>query len=169
MAKYQNKIKKNITKEKEMKKEQIKKDHPLRDQLVKIIICVLVVIAFMIMISALGNRKYKKPEAEITYDEIIAGQTFNRGEETYYVLFCDFAEDKEIMDLLTKISTKEKLYKVNLKNSMNKDIISDKGNDKVNDASELKINGPTLIKIENNKNVQYVEGTEQVKKILTSL
>ena len=52
---------------------------------------------------------------------------------------------------------------------MNKDYISEKGNSSASTVGELKINGVTLIKIEEGKNVEYIEGSSNVETYLKNM
>lgn len=170
MAKSKKKIIKNIEKNKEKKKE----ERSVKTNILtatKIIITIIILIIAMAIITAIVNEKDKtnSNENSISYDEIMAGQTFNRSEEEYYVVFYEFESDEDLTSAIEKVSNTKKIYKVNLKNSMNKNVISTDSNKTATTASDLKISGTTLIKIENNKNIDYIEGYDQVKEYLSNL
>lgn len=169
MSKIENKIKKNITKEKELKEEQEKKENYSKRQvinLLKILISILLVVLAVCMIVKFANGDFKKEKEEnVDYTNIVAGQTFTRSEDEYYVLFYD---NDEILDKI-KSSITETIYKVDLNSSLNKNIISEEGNSKAEDAESLKINGTTIIKIEDGKNVSYIEGYDAVVDYLNEL
>ena len=63
----------------------------------------------------------------------------------------------------------DKVFKVNTKDKLNSSVINTSSNAKASSADELKINGVTLIKIENGKNVEYVEGLSNVLSSLSNL
>lgn len=128
---------------------------------------IIVILAIILVFCIIGKIKDKKAEDETKYDDsnITAGQTFTRNDEEYYVLFYD---DESILNSINS-STKSKIYKVNLKLSINKGIVSEDSNNAANDASSLRINGPTIIKIKNGENVSYVEGKEKVENILKNI
>jgi len=169
MSKIKNKIKKNITKEKEFKEEQEKKENYSKKQvinLLKILISILLVVLAVCMIAKFANGDFKKEEKEsVDYTNIVAGQTFTRSEDEYYVLFYD---NDDILDKI-KSSITETIYKVDLNSSLNKNIISEEGNSKATNAESLKINGTTIIKIEDGKNVSYIEGYDNVVNYLKEL
>ena len=60
----------------------------------------------------------------------------------------------------------DKIYYVNLANTMNKSINSSESNKDAKDASELKINQSTLIKFSNGGIVDYVEGQDSINEYL---
>ena len=170
MSKYKKKVQKNIVKNKEKQKEEF----PTKNKIMSFAktvfaIIVLAIAVSIIAIAANDNYHFADKEVTISYDEIIAGQAFTRSEETYYVAFYEFNSSEDLSSTISELSSKNKVYKVNLKSAMNKDIIALKGNNKANSAEELQIAGPTLIKIEKGKNVNYVEGFEQIKTYLNSL
>ena len=168
MSKIENKIKKNITKEKEMKEKLEKKENYSKKQvinLLKIIIAILLTVLVVCFIAKLANGDFKKDEEEsVDYTNIVAGQTFTRSEDEYYVLFYD---DEAILDKIGSVT--DAIYKVDLNSSLNKNIVSEEGNPKAEDAESLKINGTTIIKIEGGKNVSYIEGYDAVVDYLNEL
>jgi hypothetical protein len=126
---------------------------------------VLIVFALFYFITTLvaGNKpilhEKEKTPAVIQYKEILAGETFNRLDSEYYVLFFDFnGEDASYYKTIA--STSEKIvYIVDLSNSFNKSIVSEETNKSAQNASELKVKEATLIKIKNKRNVLYFEGS----------
>jgi len=168
MSKIENKIKKNITKEKEIKEKLEKKENYSKKQvinLLKIIIAILLTVLVVCFIAKFANGDFKKDEEEsVDYTNIVAGQTFTRSEDEYYVLFYD---DEAILDKIGSVT--DAIYKVDLNSSLNKNIVSEEGNPKAEDAESLKINGTTIIKIEGGKNISYIEGYDAVVDYLNEL
>jgi hypothetical protein len=89
----------------------------------------------------------------------------------YYVMFYDF-EDPTASVYETIISnyktshTDAIIYKVDLSKGFNQPYISETSNVNVSKINDLKIKGPTLIKIKNGSNVSYGEGKDVIKNIL---
>ena len=112
------------------------------------------------------SSKDTKEQQEIQNVEIIAGTTFNRSDSEYYVLFYDFDGPEAVyLDYLfnTYASLENKyIYKVDLGNGFNKKFVSNETNSKASKASELKVKDATLMKVQEGKNVLYVEGSSQV-------
>lgn len=115
----------------------------------------------------------KEKEVEIQNVEILAGETFNRVDETYYVMMYNF-DDKENAPKYSSIYSvyyanggSEKIYVVDLSKKFNTGYITD-SNSKVNITSieNLKVVDGTLIKVENGKGTLKVIGEEQIKKTL---
>lgn len=166
MSKIENKIKKNITKTKSVDI----KENPIKNQILnftKIICGILISVIAVCIIANIANGNYnlEEEQKETDYTNIVAGQTFTRSDDEYYVVFYD---DEKILDTINNVSF-ETIYKVDLNSSLNKNIVSEKGNPKAEDAESLKINGTTIIKIEDGKNVSYVEGYDKVISYLNEL
>lgn len=166
MSKVEKKFQKNM----EKSKVNVVKEDSSKNQILNFlkIICGILVIAIAVgMVSNFlsGNNKKKEEPNEADYSTILAGQTFTRNDKEYYVVFYD---KEDILEKIDKVKNKN-IYKVDLSSSLNKSILSENGNSKANDAESLKINGTTLIKIEDNKNVLYIEGYDKVVDYLAKL
>ena len=164
MANLKKTIKKNIKKNIELKKHEDKKKEKVIN-LLKIVGSILFVIVLAVLVTKLANGDFAKKE-ETVDTTILAGQTFDKKYDTYYVVFYDFDSDSSVTSRLKNIST-NKVFKVNTKDKINSSVISTSS--KASSADELKINGVTLIKIENGKNVEYVEGLSNVLSSLSNL
>ncbi len=139
-----------------------------------IVIIILVMYALTLGAKKLGwfDLGYTKPSvgnATISYDNILAGMTFNRADSEYYVLLADFdSEDSIYLRSLENLYNDKKdgklpIYAVNLGNDMNKSVVSEEDNPSAQSPSELKISDATLIKISNGRNVKYVKGVDDIK------
>lgn len=113
-----------------------------------------------------------KAATEISYDEILLGNVFNKPEKTYYVIFDTYGEQTNNVYIEYLISSKEyenKIYKVDMSNPMNKSAISTESNEKATKASELKINDTTIIKVVSGKILGYITGEEEIISYLEKL
>ncbi len=110
-----------------------------------------------------GNDNNNTEQTVIQYSKILAGETFNQKETEYYVIF---AEQESVnystYQLLSNNNSDKHIYIVDMDNPLNEKYKSDKSNSSANKVSELKINGDTMIKINNKQNVLYVEGVTQI-------
>lgn len=168
MANRKKAIQKNIKKNKEIKKHEDKNKEKVI-KVLQIVACILFVIVVAVLITKLANGDFGKKDEPTTVDTtILAGQTFDKKYDTYYVVFYDFDNDSSVTSRLENIST-NKVFKVNTKDKLNSSVINTSSNTKASSADELKINGVTLIKIENGKNVEYVEGLSNVLSSLSNL
>lgn len=107
----------------------------------------------------------------IQYNEILAGSTFNKSDDKYFVVYYDMSSE-DISDISEAISTynsKEDslpLYVVDMSNSLNKKYVSKESNKSVTSAADLRINGVTLVRIKNGKLDKYLEGETEVVEYL---
>lgn len=120
--------------------------------------------------TADNNTKDNTP-ATIQYDEILAGETFNMNNDEYYVMFYNFNDStagiyKAIVTNYTTANVSAKIYTVDLSKGINATYMGDIGNPSVSSIENLKVNGPTLIKIKNGLKVSYGEGKDAIKSIL---
>lgn len=144
----------------------------------KIILYTLIVILFLagmyFFTSFLVKRnKYIKSTkvdnslVTIQYSEIILGEVFSMSEEEYLVLCFDKNDEKTTLSSLASSlisASKIKLYTVNLASAFNKGLQGDESNKKPEKASDIKINGPTLLHIKNKEVVDYIETEDEIKK-----
>lgn len=168
------KVKKKITKNIKQVNERKQKKYPFKEQVLgytKILYTILIVSIVLYVFTSLLKGQYlsEKKETLINYETILAGQSFSRAPEKYYVVFYEFDEEVDLTTTISNLSSGAKIYKVDLGSAMNKNVINDKSNPKASEASELQINGTTLIVIENNKNIEYIEGTEKVTNYLNGI
>ena len=111
-------------------------------------------------------------EAEIQYQEILAGNSFSVDKGHYYVLYYDMSDENlksSYTSLITAYEEKENhmsIYTVDISSAFNKKYISDISNVNVANIDDLKIPGPTLIEIQSGKAINYVEGQEKIEDIL---
>ena len=144
----------------------------------KIITCVLAVLIILVFVYLLTNFIIKRSVADyitknndkttLQYDEILSGQSFDKKDSEYLVLFFN-EEDTIYQTLISNYQSKDEhlpIYYVNLKNRMNKNCVSNESNKDATTSSELKINGPTLIKFTNNEISDYIEGEDSITEYL---
>lgn len=153
--------------------------------LIKIFVGVILVLALTYFIGGLlngtihlgGKKKKTEEETVIQYSEILAGESFTRNEDSYYVLYGNL-ESKEFDSIETyrlTYSYKEnslKIYEVDTTKNFNTSIVANKDEiyaSKPSSINELKVYGTTLLKFNNHKVVERIEGTEEVTNYLNSL
>ena len=145
-----------------------------------IVICVLGLFYLLtIYITNKHSDKDTKEETEtsdvsINYDEILIGRAFSMSDEDYIVVLYDSSNNEistTYSGLISTYKAKEDhlpIYTVNMNNSLNKSYsTTDASNTSPTKASELKVNGPTLIRITNGSLVDYVEGEESITNYLS--
>lgn len=146
-------------------------------KIIKISLGVVIILALTYFVTAIAtgeiklgnNKKIEETETNIQYEEIIAGQIFNRSDKDYYVLLFDFTDTYasyylSLKDTYTQKDKSLSVYIVDLEKQINKEIVSEDGNAKVyvDDIKKLKVSNPTLIRIKNHKVVQSIEDKDKI-------
>lgn len=114
------------------------------------------------------KKEEESAEVEIQFDEILLGSSFSIKDKEYLVLYYEFENEDVNTDLDSLVSSYRMsnedpyLYVVNMSDALNSGFISDKSKIDVTKASELKINGPTLIRFEDGKIDDYIEGIDDI-------
>ena len=115
-----------------------------------------------------GYTAPTKDATTFSYEYIPVGTVFNRTEKTYFVLFDNYennyTNDAYINSLLE--DNKTPVYKVDMSLKENAKVKSDKANKNAKNASELKINDITLIKISKGAISEYIVGSEKIEEYL---
>ncbi|MDD4036412.1 MAG: hypothetical protein PHS45_03725 [Bacilli bacterium] len=139
--------------------------------IILIAIFMIIYLLTMVMTGEIKKRDKtpdSKPRVYIQYNEIIAGEIFNRPENEYYVIFYDYngKEAALINDVVDKHMSKEsniKVYKVNLASGFNTLIYDeDNINIETNKLEELKVNDTLLIKIKDKENILQVTDIAEI-------
>ena len=119
------------------------------------------------------DEKDTKQEVTFSYDEILLGRSLSMQDDEYLVLFYDKSDEKisELYDqLYSDYKSKEEhlsIYYVDMSNGFNKTFSTTEESNKAPlDVSEFKINGPTLIRVNNHAVLDYYEGEESIKSII---
>lgn len=149
--------------------------------IVCVIICVFCAFYFLTVFiskddssSTNSNSSNKKTTetTNISYDEILLGRSFSMEDGEYLVLYYDKDNSdlsSEMGSALSTYNNKDShlnVYTVDMSDALNSSFISDEANHDAKDASEMKISGPTLIKFNNNKIDDYIEGKEEITEYL---
>ena len=140
-----------------------------------VVVAVLVVLFMYFLTTRIlakddSSNEDKVRENAIQYDEILAGESFNKTGE-YYVIYYDSTDQySSISSLISsyQLNNKDvKLYSVDLSDGMNKKYITD-GNIVTKDASSLKVKENTLIKFNNGKVDEDITDMNEITSILNS-
>lgn len=118
-----------------------------------------------------NNDKEVNQEVAIDYSQILGSQVFTQKPKEYYVIAYDY--ESEETDVINYVLQQNLLvtpyYYVNTNSQFNKGVVGTTSNKYAQNYKDLKINGTTLIKVSNNKNVEYIEGYDAVIKYLKDL
>ena len=149
--------------------------------IVCVIICVFFAFYFLTVFiskddssSTNSNSSNKKTTetTNISYDEILLGRSFSMEDGEYLVLYYDKDNSdlsSEMSSALSTYNNKDShlnVYTVDMSDALNSSFTSDEANHDAKDVSEMKISGPTLIKFNNNKIDDYIEGKEEITEYL---
>lgn len=175
MTKNTMKLKYKPAKREKNKKVEVENDFK---SIIRTMIIVLITIGVMYLLmlgmEKLGvfQRGYTRPdkgETEVSQTFINIGTVFNRDNDEYYVLFDNYESDYTQSTYINYLIDKEediKVYKVDMSKNENKKYASEEENDDAQSVEDLKINGVTLIKIEDHENVRYISGREDIEEYL---
>lgn len=150
-------------------------------RLFKIVGFVVVVLLLFYLVFAIFSgeisfsSKEEKSEVEIQNTEILAGSTFNREGDEYYVLFYDFDGDNaikcsSIRSLYVQKYPTNKMYIVDLGSAFNKNyVIDDVKSVSAKDASNLKVVDATLVRVTNGVGTVIAAGIDALANYQTTL
>lgn len=147
-------------------------------RVIKILVVIAVVLVAFYFLTAFilkhGSRvsttvDNTPSEADIQYQEILAGNSFSQKDDHYFVLYYDMS-DENLHSIYTNIiSTYEEsddhlpIYTVDMSSAFNKKYVADESNASVEELNSLRIAQPTLIEFENGSVMDYVEGEEAIR------
>ncbi len=141
------------------------------------IICVFLVF-YIITVYVTGNNVTKSDEEEeetvsISYDEIILGRSLSMGKEEYLVVFYDGSNEELVEDygnMIRDYRNKEEhlpIYVVNMSKIYNSRFeTTEESNKNPDTTANMRINGPTLIRVIDEKVVEYLEGKDAISGVL---
>ena len=133
-------------------------------KVIKIGIGVLLVLGIVYFVTAIasgeikfGKKEKEKVETEIQYQEIIAGETFNRKASEYYVLFMNFTDSYasyylSLIDNYNGTDNSLPFYTVDIEKKINTDYVT----------NTLKVENPTILKISNSNTVETITGKDNI-------
>lgn len=148
--------------------------------ILKIVFAVIIILLVLYYILAVfvtkeidvsGNKDSSSNEMDSSYsvsNKILATNTFRQVDQVYYVYYYDFDEENEDIASLVNNLTDYKVYRVDTGSSLNSNYVTeDESNKDVTDISNLKVKNPTIIKIDNDKVVEYHEGVDDITSFLS--
>ena len=140
----------------------------VKSTILTILIVGIIFVLFYFLSGFITSRSYKynrnKVDTSISYEEIIAGSTFNMNKDSYVVVFYYREDDSELTNQISIYGSRDgnNIYYVDLKNGINKYVLDDNSNRNATKASELRVTNPTLIKIEDGSITEYIEGKDNI-------
>lgn len=141
-------------------------------RLLKICIVVIIIFAILYLVVGLFITKeielFKDKDNESTdttiSNAILANSIFDQKEEEYYVYFYDFNnENTNIATSIVNISSNYTVYKVDTSDILNKNfVVEENSNKSATNLDELKVIKDTIIKVSNDKIIEYYEGEQEI-------
>lgn len=137
-------------------------------------ICIVVIIIFAILYLVVGlfitkeidlfKDKDNESTDTATSNAILANSVFDQKEEEYYVYFYDFNnENTNIATSIVNISSNYTVYKVDTSDILNKNfVVEENSNKSATNLEELKVIKDTIIKVSNDKIIEYYEGEQEI-------
>ena len=155
-------------------------DEEQMQRLIKILLIVVLFIGLVWFVFAIingeifGKKKAEKEEVEIQNDVILAGSTFNRSEDEYYVLLYDFEGANSgtcsAIFNIYKDKSEVKMFKVDLNDKMNANVlVTDSGEVNTSSSANLKVLDATLIKVKDGKAVEVKSGISELNEFKSTL
>lgn len=152
-------------------------------KMIKIGVIVILCFAVIYFITAIVNgelfgKKETKEEPVIQNVEILMGETFEKKDSEYIIVYYDF-EDKIYSNLYSVLienynSTNKDIpmYKVNLATNFSKKYMANEeesSNTTPTSLSNLKVKGATLIRIKDKNVIKYIEGKDGIKNYIEEI
>lgn len=146
-----------------------------------IIISVAIVFLLFYLITVYITGDHEKTKNNDTTDtptsssEILLGRSFSMKSGEYLVLYYD-SSDEEVSTTCEELFTNYEaahgegsIYYVDMNSGFNKAYVAEgESNKNPTSSSELSISGPTLMKVNENKMVDYIEGIDSITSYLES-
>lgn len=152
-------------------------------KMVKIGVIVLLCFALIYFVTAIINgeifgKEEEAPEVEIQKVEILMGETFEKKDSEYMIIYYDF-DDRIYSSLYSMLVENYNaynqdipMYKVDLSTNFSKKYVAgeeESSNTSPTALSNLKVKGATLIRIKDKKVVKYIEGKDNIKSYIDGI
>ncbi|MBQ6135289.1 MAG: hypothetical protein IJI60_03120 [Bacilli bacterium] len=141
---------------------------------------VIVFLAFYLLTVYITNSRTTKKknteteEEKVSSSEILLGRSFAMSDGEYLVLYYDSSKEEASTceELFTNYEAshgENSIYFVDMNRGFNKAHQTEgESNKNPSSAEELSINGPTLIKVQEKKSVDYIEGIDSITNYLNA-
>lgn len=168
---------------KNKKKEELKKvveeeeqSFNIHNKLFTVLYILLFFLAFYLLAFYITNKHNEKTEDDnsntevsVSHEEILLGSSLSMKDGEYFVIYYDSKDEENAADLNDLVSNYRAghdttLYYVDMSNAFNKSHITDgETNHNPEKEADIMINGPTVIKVNDKRVAEYIEGLDAVK------
>lgn len=139
-------------------------------RILTIILFLLIIIYILVGVFITKEIKFgeKKKDADtnnstFSSTNILASEIFKMPEEEYFLYFYDYNKpNTDIESAILNRMSGFKIYRIDTSSAFNSKYVDTIGNSNFQSLEELKVVSPTMVKIENNKNVKYVSGDTNI-------
>lgn len=152
-------------------------------KMIKIGIIVIICFAVIYFVTAIingeiFNKKNAKTDPEIQKVEILMGETFEKSDSEYIIVYYDFKDTNysglydALVSNYNSAGKEVPMYKVDLSTNFSKKYMAQKGesaNYYPTSLSNLKISGATLIRIKDKQVIKYIEGKDNIKNYIEEI
>lgn len=152
-------------------------------KMIKIGVIVIACFAIIYFVTAFingefSNKEEEKQEVQIQNEEILMGETFEKSDSEYMIMYYDFTDNNysNLYAMLVETYKAEEdalpMYTVDLSTNFSKKYMTKEGessNKNPTSLSNLKISGATLIRIKDKKVINYIEGKDNIKNYIEEL
>lgn len=152
-------------------------------KMIKIGVIVIACFAIIYFVTAFingefSNKEEEQEEVEIQNEEILMGETFEKSDSEYMIMYYDFTDNNysNLYAMLVETYKAEEdalpMYTVDLSTNFSKKYMVKEGessNKNPTSLSNLKISGATLIRIKDKKVINYIEGKDNIKNYIEEL
>ena len=154
-------------------------DGDIKGKIITVICILLFFGAFYLLTLYITNKNNDKTDdneekvVNISYDTIMLGRSLSMSDGEYLVIYYDKSNEdinSTYSSLVSTYKTKDEhltIYTVDMSNGFNKKYVTDgESNKNPESVDAMSINGPTLIKVNENKVVEYIEGQDAISSYL---
>lgn len=154
-------------------------DGDIKGKIITVICILLFFGAFYLLTLYITNKNSDKTDdneekvVNISYDTIMLGRSLSMSNGEYLVIYYDKSNEdinSTYSSLVSTYKTKDEhltIYTVDMSNGFNKKYVTDgESNKNPESVDAMSINGPTLIKVNENKVVEYIEGQDAISSYL---
>lgn len=154
-------------------------DGDIKGKIITVICILLFFGAFYLLTLYITNKNSDKTDdneekvVNISYDTIMLGRSLSMSDGEYLVIYYDKSNEdinSTYSSLVSTYKTKDEhltIYTVDMSNGFNKKYVTDgESNKNPESVDAMSINGPTLIKVNENKVVEYIEGQDAISSYL---
>ncbi len=161
-----------MAKKKEQNKTEVVSINTNTRSIIITFICVIVCLILFYLLTLLiinksasdDSNKVDNKDVVVQHDEIVIGRSFNVQKGEYLVAYFE-SDDNDISSAVLSYRYSENalnIYTVDMKDAMNSSFSKEESNRDATKASELAINGVTLIKFVDGNISEYIEGKDDV-------